>query len=272
MGPGIIGLIFMFACGPVPLRPSEPHGAVRDSHRVEHILEELKRKQQRITSFYGEANLKYFLPQGRWMVRHVRVVAVRGIGFHVWTLDGETPVDEFVCARGRLSVISKRNHCQLTDRCDRESIYRTLMLWIEPEGFLELVTGSAFAIAYSRSTIRSLGTGDRIEIALSDGAVRQQIVASRSAGDWRVLSTTTARGTSTSEVRYTHFSRIPSRGRETAHLLPLSAMIDPPEPRVPVNIHWGDTRTGIPITPELFAVSTVSPLPPCSPLPTRPAP
>ncbi len=195
----------------------------------------------------------------------MRVIAQRGVGFHLWTLDGEQVVDDLVCARGELQYFNHRAGCRARGRCNRDEIYRALSLWIEPDGFIHLVNGDPLVLPHTRASERPATGGERVrEISLQGLRHRQEIRVKESGDDLLVLSSTIRRAATTEQVAYSHFSRVGDQDT----LVPYSAKLVPGGDRPSVVVKWEGIRVDIRPASESFELA----LPVSAPICPAPAP
>jgi hypothetical protein len=227
------------------------------------LLARLAVRSQRVDSFGGEARLRYYLGNGDVVGRQVRVIAQRGVGFRLWTLEGDQVVDDFVCARGELRYFSHRAGCHMRGRCNREEIYRALWLWIEPDDLVRLMNADAFVVSHSGASVRQVKGNGRPtrDLSLWGPRHRQDIRVSENGDDLFVLSTVTRRASTIEQVAYTHFSR-PSEGSVR---VPYSVKLVPGGNRPSVVVKWESIQLDIGQRPGSFELAPPASAPACAP-------
>ena len=201
----------------------------------------------------------------------VRLVAQRGVGFHLWTLDGVDPTTEMICARGELLRISHRGQCQAREVCDAEALSRIMSLAIGPDGLFDLATGSPFAIEHTHASIDRAPDDDAARvITLSGDGREQRIVVVKRGGKWRVRSSELLGREAGSKIAYNHYTPVEAIVDGEVWRLPVSALVVPAGGTPAVNVNWTELRVGFDIPPALFATAAPVGLPACpgrSPLP-----
>ena len=263
----IVGLLI--ACHPPPARGSD-HPETMD---VETVLAQLAATRDRTGTVGGEARLKYWMGGGKLSGVTVRLVAQRGVGFHLWTLDGVDPGDELICTRGELIGISRRGQCQVREVCDTETLSRILSLPIGPDGLFDLATGSPFAIEHNHALIDHAPDDDAARvITLSSHEREQRIVVINVGGRWRVRSSELLGREAGAKVAYNHYRPVKDLVDGEAWQLPFSALMVPAGGTPSVVVKWEELRVGFDIAPEMFATAGRAGLPACPGPSPRPVP
>lgn len=231
---------------------------------AESILAQVLAPWERIDAVGGDAGLTYDAANGMAAHVKVRVAAQRGVGFHLWRLNGETPTNELICANGVLVGIDHRGRCQVRRACNAETLAEFLSLRIGPDGFFQLATGNPFAIAHAEaSLVPTHGDAASRTIRLSGGGAVQQVVVGRVGGEWHVLSSEPLAGNAGSRVAYNHYSAVTGAHASGVWHVPFSALVVPSGLEPSVVIKWTELHIGVGFAPDVFLTDGPADVPMC---------
>ncbi len=220
------------------------------------VVQTLQERQAHANNFIHESRMEYWVKDQR-IKTTVYVMGERGakVRFNALNPTGGDVAADLACDGTNFSFVDFNKDCQLTGPCTKSAIGQLLRVNLEPDDFLLLATGSTPIIPFDKGKVtwKSKKAQEVVDLTMSDGMWRQQIVLDGRKQRWDVLSSTVWDADGKVEWELTNKEFFDTKGDDGNEMrLPAKTRFEQPKEKADLTIRWDDQSVNTEVNPEGF--------------------